>query len=329
MTDKPIHPHAGASAPDPAQPAQQGGRHAPTLGSHAISGSDAIQTVEAPTSLAKTNGHKFDHGHALVLTGGPGRTGAARLAARGALRIGAGLVTLGAPPSAQMEVASQITALMLTRIANADALQAMLNDVRINALCVGPGLGLHDHAASLVDAVLGQGHLRLARRVVFDADALTLIAQDPARLAALNDHVVLTPHGGEFARLFPDIADKLTAAPEHGPAYSKVDATREAAARCGAVVLFKGADTVISHPDGRCSVHAAVYDRGAPWLATAGAGDVLAGFITGLLARGFAPMAACKTAVWLHVECARTFGAGLIAEDIPDTLPQVMRALGA
>ena len=273
--------------------------------------------------------NKFDHGHALILSGGPGRTGAARLAARGALRMGAGLVTLGVPPAAQMEVASQITALMLARVADAGALEAVLEDERINALCLGPGLGLQDHAASLVDAVLGGGHLRLTRRVVFDADALTLIAAEPTRMEMLNEHAVLTPHGGEFARLFPDIAEKLNTVPDRGPAYSKVDATRDAAARCGAIVLFKGPDTVIAHPDGRCSVHAAAYDREAPWLATAGAGDVLAGFITGLLARGFDPMAACETAAWLHVECARAFGPGLIAEDLPEMLPSVLKDLRA
>lgn len=273
--------------------------------------------------------HKFDHGHALVLTGGAGRTGAARLAARGALRIGAGLVTLGVPPSAQMEVACHITALMLARVGDADALNALLEDERINALCLGPGLGLHDHAAALVDAVLRGGHLRLTRHVVFDADALTLIAQDARRMEALNEHAVLTPHGGEFARLFPDIAEKLSGVPDQGPAYSKIDATRDAAARCGAVVLFKGPDTVIAHPDGRCSVHAAAHGREAPWLATAGAGDVLAGFITGLLARGLDPMEAAEASAWLHVECARAFGPGLIAEDLPEVLPQVLTDLGA
>ncbi|WP_410001078.1 NAD(P)H-hydrate dehydratase [Tateyamaria omphalii] len=278
-------------------------------------------------NLAKRHGHKFDHGHALILSGGFGRTGAARLAARGALRIGAGLVTLGAPPSALMEVASQITALMLARVADAAALGAILDDGRINALCLGPGLGLHDRATSLVDAVLCGGHLRLTRRVVFDADALTLIAREPQRMEALNEHAVLTPHGGEFARLFPDISEKLSVVPDRGPAYSKVDATRDAAKRCGAVVLFKGPDTAIAHPDGRCSVHTSTYGREVPWLATAGAGDVLAGFITGLMARGFEPIEACEAAAWLHVECAQAFGPGLIAEDLPEMLPQVLRAL--
>lgn len=290
-----------------------------------ISIATQITRATLPTVM-KGSGHKFDHGHALVLSGGPGRTGAARLSARGALRIGAGLVTLGVPPSAQMEVASQITALMLIRIADAEALSAALEDERINALCLGPGLGF-ERARALVPVVV---RAERTPYVVLDADALSAYADDPAELCdMLHDRCVLTPHEGEFARLFPDIAAQLNAVPERGPAYSKVDATREAAARCGAIVLFKGPDTVIAHPDGRCSVHAAAYGREAPWLATAGAGDVLAGFITGLMARGVAPMEACEAAVWLHVECARAFGPGLIAEDLPETLPQVLRELGA
>jgi NAD(P)H-hydrate repair Nnr-like enzyme with NAD(P)H-hydrate dehydratase domain len=144
----------------------------------------------------------------------------------------------------------------------------------------------------------------------------------------LHDKCVLTPHGGEFARLFPDIAEKLDAPAITGPAYSKVDANREAAKRAGCVVLFKGPDTAIAAPAGRCSINSAHYERSAPWLATAGSGDVLAGFITGLLARGFSPMHAAETGAWLHVECARKFGPGLIAEDLPEQLPAVFRDLG-
>ena len=276
--------------------------------------------------LGKRGGHKFGYGHALVLTGGSGRTGAARLAARGALRIGAGLVTLGVPPSAQQEVACQITALMLRRVADAEGLAEVLEDRRVNALCLGPGLGV-ERARELVPVALGA---EPSRAVVLDADALTAFAEAPEELfGMLHGACVLTPHGGEFARLFPAIAEKLDAAPTKGPAYSKVDATREAAERAGCVVLFKGPDTVIAGPDGRCSVNSAQYERAAPWLATAGAGDVLAGFITGLLARGFAPMQAAETAAWLHVECARAFGPGLIAEDLPEELPRVFRELGA
>ncbi|MFN3211413.1 MAG: NAD(P)H-hydrate dehydratase, partial [Roseovarius sp.] len=288
------------------------------------------ELVGRPYLLGKTDSfgrptHKFSHGHALILTGGSGRTGAARLAARGALRIGAGLVTLGVPPSAQQEVACQITALMLRRVADAEGLAEVLEDRRVNALCLGPGLGV-ERARELVPVALGA---EPSRSLVLDADALTAFAEAPEALfGMLHGACVLTPHGGEFARLFPDIAEKLDAAPTKGPAYSKVDATREAAARAGCVVLFKGPDTVIAAPDGRCSVNSAQYERAAPWLATAGAGDVLAGFITGLLARGFAPMQAAETAAWLHVECARAFGPGLVAEDLPEELPRVFRELG-
>ena len=144
----------------------------------------------------------------------------------------------------------------------------------------------------------------------------------------LHADCVLTPHGGEFARLFPDIANELNKKPSRGPAFSKVDATRKAAGRAGCVVLFKGPDTVIADPGGACSVNAAIYDREAPWLATAGSGDVLAGFISGLLARGMSAMQAAETAAWLHVEAARSFGPGLIAEDLPEEFPRVFRALG-
>ncbi|MEO1106323.1 MAG: NAD(P)H-hydrate dehydratase [Pseudomonadota bacterium] len=276
-----------------------------------------------PRELAKlAPSHKYTHGHALILSGGPGKTGAARLAARGALRIGAGLVTLGVPPAAQMEVAAQVTAIMLQRVDGADAITNLLRDERLNTLCLGPGLGL-DHARELVPVALDAG-----RATVLDADALTAFADDPAALfAQLHENCVLTPHGGEFARLFPDISEKLNAVPTKGPAYSKVDATREAAKRAGCVVLFKGPDTVIADPNGRCSINAAVYERAAPWLATAGSGDVLAGFITGLLARDFGPMQAAESAAWLHVECARQFGPGLIAEDLPEQLPAVFRTL--
>ncbi|TMV06391.1 NAD(P)H-hydrate dehydratase [Ruegeria sediminis] len=272
-------------------------------------------------------GQKYVHGHALVLSGGPGKTGAARLAARGALRIGAGLVTLGVPPEAQMEVAGHITALMLRRVDGAEGLAETLVDERLNALCLGPGLGL-ERARELVPVVLGQGEVK-PRPTVLDADALTAFADRPDELfGLLHDTCVLTPHGGEFARLFPDLAERLKEVPTKGPAYSKVDATREAAKRAGCIVLFKGADTVIAAPNGRCSVNSAHYERAAPWLATAGSGDVLAGFVTGLLARGFAPMAAAETAAWLHVECARSFGPGLIAEDLPEQLPAVFRDMG-
>lgn len=266
--------------------------------------------------------HKFDHGHALILSGPAGKTGAARLAARGALRIGAGLVTLGAPRTAQAEIAAQIAGLMLRRIQTGDDLAALLGDIRINALCLGPGMG-RARARRLVPVAL---HALHQPSVVLDADALSAFSGEPGKLFdMLHPQCVLTPHGGEFARLFPDIANALDAPAVTGPAFSKVDATRQAARRAGCVVLLKGAETVIASPEGCCSVHIARDERAAPWLATAGAGDVLAGFIAGLLARGFAPMQAAEVATWLHVECALTFGPGLIAEDLPEILPAVLR----
>jgi len=211
---------------------------------------------------------------------------------------------------------------MLRAVAGPDGLATLLEDTRIAALCLGPGLG-QDRARALVPVALAAG-----RAMVLDADALTAFADDPAALfARFHDRCVLTPHGGEFARLFPDLAARLAEPATTGPAFSKLDAARLAAARAGCVVLFKGPDTVIAHPGGRAAINAAHYDRAAPWLATAGSGDVLAGFIAGLLARGFGPMDAAETAAWLHVEAARAFGPGLIAEDLPEVLPGVLRRL--
>jgi hydroxyethylthiazole kinase-like uncharacterized protein yjeF len=214
---------------------------------------------------------------------------------------------------------------MLRRVADADALRDALNDRRITALCLGPGLGL-GRARDLVPVAVRH---ECAPYAVLDADALTAFEGAPGVLFdMLHEGCVLTPHGGEFARLFPDIAEKLAAPATRGPVFSKVDATRAAAQRAGCVVLYKGPDTVIAAPDGRCSISSAHYDRSAPWLATAGSGDVLAGFITGLLARGLDPMQAAEVGAWLHVAAARAFGPGLIAEDLPEVLPQVMRDLG-
>lgn len=269
--------------------------------------------------------HKYSNGHALIVSGDLGRSGAARLAARGALRIGAGLVTVASPPDAMSENAARLDAIMLREVAGAEEFAGLLADKRINALCLGPGMGTGEGQAELLAVALGHSG---EARLVLDADALTLLSQRPDLFAALREDCILTPHAGEFARLFPDIAAKLAAPATKGPAYSKVDATRKAAARAGCVVLYKGPDTVIADPTGRAAINAAVYDRAAPWLATAGSGDVLAGFITGLLARGFSPFDAACTGAWLHVECARSFGPGLIAEDLPEELPKVFRALG-
>ena len=276
-----------------------------------------------PASVAKAQGHKFAHGHALILAGASGKGGAGRLAGRGALRIGAGLVTLAPTPGAAQENAARLEAIMLAPVGDGATLARILEDARLNALLLGPGLGL-ERARDLVPVAL-----EARRATVLDADALTAFSGDPAALfATLHEDCVLTPHAGEFARLFPDIAEKLAKPATRGPAYSKVDATREAAKRAGCTILFKGPDTVIADPSSCCKVNSAAYERAAPWLATAGSGDVLAGFITGLLARGFPPQAAAETAAWLHVEAARSFGPGLIAEDLPEELPKTYRSLG-
>ena len=293
------------------------------LRSRAPAGAVSLVDAPAPSDIFKQGGHKFDHGHALVLSGGRGRSGAARLAARAALRIGAGLVTVAAPQDAMAECAAQLTAIMLREIAAGPDLAAMLEDARLTAVCIGPGLGL-DRACDLVPAALAA-----RRSAVLDADALTAFADDSdALFEKLHPGVVLTPHDGEFARLFPDLAAGLGTVAVTGPAFSRADAVRAAAERAGCVVLLKGRDTVIADPSGDCVVHAATGDRAAPWLATAGAGDVLSGIITGLLARDLPPFGAAQASTWLHAEAARTFGPGLIAEDLTEALPRVLRDLG-
>jgi ADP-dependent NAD(P)H-hydrate dehydratase / NAD(P)H-hydrate epimerase len=241
--------------------------------------------------------------------------GAARLAARGALRVGAGLVTLGCPLPALAENAARMDTVMLRPLHDGRALARMLDDQRYNALCLGPGMGF-ERARDMVPVAT-----RSARGVVVDADALSAYGPDPGALFALcAPNVVLTPHGGEFRRLFPDLAERVAGDPD--------GVLRLAARRSGAVVLLKGARTVIAAPDGAVAVSDATGARAAPWLATAGSGDVLAGVITGLLARGFPAFDAARLGTWLHVEAARSFGPGLIAEDLPEALPGVFRALG-
>jgi hydroxyethylthiazole kinase-like uncharacterized protein yjeF len=295
---------------------------------HSVLREDIVQLVDRPDGALfrkHASAHKYSSGHALVLSGPPGAGGAARLAARGALRMGAGLVSVLCDDAAIPEHAAQLNAIMIKPVTGAGALADLLADNRLNAICLGPGLG-SDRARDLVPVAMRAEH---TPGIVLDADALTAYADAPDTLfGMLHEKTVLTPHAGEFARLFPDLADKLTAPPGKGPAYSKIDATRDAAKRTGCTILFKGPDTVIASPDGRASINSAQYDRAAPWLATAGSGDVLAGFITGLLARGVVPHQAAETAAWLHVDCALGFGPGLIAEDLPEGLPQVFRALG-
>lgn len=254
-------------------------------------------------------GHKYSRGHVLAASGGAAATGAARLAAEGAQRIGAGLVTVASPAEALAINAAHLTAIMVTEANGADGLRAALGDTRRNAVVLGPGLGVGAETRDKVLATLEAG-----RPVVLDADAVTsfadrtgalfeAIAADPAR------PVVLTPHEGEFGRVFPDIA-----------AASKLERARAAAARSGGIIVLKGPDTVVATPDGRAAINAAA----PPWLATAGAGDVLAGMIAGLLAQGMEAFAATAAAVWLHGRAAEEFGAGLTADELGAALSVVL-----
>ncbi|OCX67074.1 NAD(P)H-hydrate dehydratase [Thioclava sp. SK-1] len=264
-------------------------------------------------SLGKrSDQHKYDHGHALVLSGGPGRGGAARLAARAALRVGAGLVTICSPQSAMAENAAQLSSIMLSPLPDSYTLRGILSDDRVSAVCLGPGLGV-PRALDMVPAALYS-----KRATVLDADALTAFEQEPEMLFNhLHPQAIITPHRGEFGRLFPDLAQ----------ADSQAAAT-QAAARAGCTVLLKGEDTWIAEPDGRSTYLSCRGARAVPWLATAGSGDVLAGLIAGLMARGHAGFDAACTAALLHAQAARSFGPGLISEDLPDLIPQVLRDLG-
>jgi len=267
--------------------------------------------------VPRVDGHKYARGHAVVVSGGAARTGAARLAARAALRAGAGLVTIASPREALAVNAAASLAVMVRPVDGAGELADYLADHRLNALVLGPGGGVGAAMREYVAAGLAG-----PRAVVLDADALTSFEDAApdlyAALAGRDRPTVLTPHAGEFARLFkndPDVIDKQ----------SKLEKTKAAAARSGAVVLFKGPDTVVAAPDGR----AAIADNAPPWLATAGAGDVLAGFIAGLLAQGMPGFEAAAAAAWMHGEAATQVGPGLIAEDLAEALPPIYRRLFA
>ena len=261
-------------------------------------------------------GHKYSRGHVVVVSGGIAATGAARLAARGALRAGAGLATLATPREALAVNASALTAVMVRPVDTVVEFAELLNEKRLNAYVIGPGAGVGERTESFVLTALSA-----RRSVVLDADALTSFAGHPARLFEAIKHsqdaqVVLTPHDGEFPRLFSDISNKH-------PLRSKLERVRAAAERSGAVVLLKGPDTTVASPDGRATIAA----NAPPWLATAGAGDVLSGMIAGLLAQDVPAFEAASIAVWMHGEAAQEAGPGLIAEDLPETLPAVTRRL--
>jgi NAD(P)H-hydrate epimerase len=256
--------------------------------------------------------HKYGRGHALVVSGGPESTGAARLGARGALRIGAGLVTLAGSKAATAVNAAHSTAVMVQSFSGPKGLVNILSDGRKNAALIGPGAGVGKETRDLVMTIL-----KSKAACVLDADALTSFEKSPAHLcAAICKHaapVILTPHEGEFSRLF----GKFVAAG------SKLERAHAAAQTSGAIIILKGADTVIAHPDGR----AAINDNAPPWTATAGSGDVLAGFAAGLLAQGMPDFEAACAAVWLHGDAADRLGPGLIAEDLSEILPEILRTL--
>ncbi len=248
--------------------------------------------------------HKYTRGHAVVW-GGAETTGAARLAARGAMRAGAGLVTVSAPDEAWPVYAASLPGALVVRRSGAEDFRRMLEDGRKNAVLAGPGAGLGPGTVAAVEAACAR-----PGAVVLDADALTAMA---GRLPEGRGGAgLLTPHDGEFARLFPFGGDRLSRA-------------RAAAAASGWTVLLKGADSVIAAPDGRAAISA----NAPPWLATAGSGDVLAGMAAGLMAQGMAAFEAAAAATWLHGEAAAAFGPGLIAEDLPDMLPAILRRMHA
>jgi len=254
--------------------------------------------------------NKYSHGHAVVY-GGVLMTGAACMAAHAAMRIGAGLCTIVASPKAATVYRCYNPAILYEPCEKPETLVTHLRDPRRNAVLIGPGAGTKNDSGlrRAVDDIIG---LFPERFCVLDADALTVFKDNRRVLqAALGPHCILTPHEGEFARIFPGLAG------------SRIDRAQEAARLSKAVILLKGAETVIAHPDGRVAIN----NNAPPDLATAGAGDVLAGIITGLLARNVPPFEAACAGAWIQGRAAQLFGVGLIATDIIDQIPAVLREL--
>jgi hydroxyethylthiazole kinase-like uncharacterized protein yjeF len=266
--------------------------------------------------VPRIDAHKYTRGHAVIVSGDVSHTGAARLAARGALRAGAGLVTIASPKDALAVNAGATTAVMVRPVDDSERLAALLIDRRLNAVVLGPGGGVGEGTRTMTLAALAT-----ESAVVLDADALTSFADDSERLFAAIARrapasTILTPHEGEFSRLFKGLQQDFANA-------SKLDRARRAAKHSGAIVVLKGPDSVVAAPDGL----AAIAENAPPWLATAGSGDVLTGFVAGLLAQGMPGFHAAAAAVWLHGEAAKEVGPGLIAEDLPEILPAIYRRL--
>ena len=268
--------------------------------------------------VPKAADHKYSRGHAVVLSGELPTTGAARLAARAALRAGAGLVTIASPTGALGVNAAASLAVMVREAQGAEGLSALLTDPRINAVVLGPGGGVGAEMRAKV-RVAATGNLAL----ILDADALTSFGENPKELFTILANqklstAILTPHEGEFSRLFSSL--------NRNPSVNqKLERALAASHETGAVVVLKGADTVVAAPDGRASIA----DNAPPYLATAGSGDVLAGLIGGLRAQGVPAFEAACAAVWLHGEAGNVVGPGLIAEDLTEAIPSVYRRLFA
>ena len=253
--------------------------------------------------------HKYDRGYAIVVGGGA-MPGAARLAARAARRAGAGLLRMAVPPEVVAQCAADAPGAFVQALAATADLDDLFADPRRNGVLFGPGAGVGATTRERTRKILGAG-----RAVVLDADALTSFEANPkallAEIAAATAPIVLTPHDGEFRRLFPEVVG------------SRLDRARRVAALSGAVVVLKGADTVVAAPDGR----AAIASNAPSWLATGGTGDVLAGLILGLLVQRMPAWEAACAAVWIHGEAGRRVGRGLIAEDLPEAVPSILAGI--
>ena len=277
---------------------------------------EAIQNVKlnwmGKFPVLSQTAHKYSKGHTLVVSGPIETAGAARLAANAALRAGSGLVTLAGGVDELPIHAAHITSVMLKKADSIDELSDILKDQRFNCVVLGPGMPVQIGTSDLVKSVLLHD-----RRTVLDAGALSCFSGEPKSLfESIRENqsdVILTPHDGEFTRIFP----------YESCAPSKIERARQAAAASGATVLLKGPDTVVASPDGRISVS----DNAPPWLATAGSGDVLAGVIAGLLAQGMPAFEATSAAVWIHGEAARELGPAMISSDLDEGLRLVFRSL--